>query len=93
MKEYKTLVKKLATIDCEIMDLVKRQQEITCLQSKLVKEQKDFDMKLDMKIVQKCTLEKATFAMPSIHFPPDTSPQAHPVAKNTVPHSWPLVGK
>ena len=31
--------------------------------------------------------------MPSIHIPPETSPQAHPVGKMTVPHSWPLVGK
>ena len=38
VQEYKTLVKKLATIDFEIMDLVKRHQEITHLQSKLIKE-------------------------------------------------------
>ena len=51
-------------------------------------------MKLDRKIVQKCTLEKAKLAiLPSIHIPPETSLQAHPVAKITVPHSWPLVGK
>ena len=37
IQEYKTLVKKLATIDFEIMDLVKRHQEITCLRSKLIK--------------------------------------------------------
>ena len=78
IKEYKTLVKKLATIDFEIMDLVKRCQEITCLQSKLIKEWKDIDMKLDKKIVQKCTLEKVKFAiLPSIHIPPQdisTSP-------------------
>ena len=40
--EYKTLVKKLATIDFEIMDLVKRHQEITHLQSKLIKEQQEY---------------------------------------------------
>ena len=76
------------------MDLVKRHQEITCLQSKLIKEWKNIDMKLDKKIVQKCTLEKAKFAiLPSIHIPPNTSPQAHPLAKNTVPHSWPQIAK
>ena len=37
------------------MDLVKRSQEIICLQSKLIKEWKNIDMKLDKKIVQKCT--------------------------------------
>ena len=93
-KGIQTLVKKLATTDFEIMALVKRCQEITHLQSKLIKEQKDIDMKLDKKIVQKCTLEKAKFAiLPSIHIHPQTSEQAHPVAKITVPHSWPLVGK
>ena len=51
-------------------------------------------MKLDKKIVQKCTLEKAKFAiLPGIHIPPNTSPQAYPLAKNTVPHSWPQIGK
>ena len=76
------------------MDLVKRRQEITHLQSKLIKERKNIDMKLDKKIVQKCTLEKAKFAiLPSIHIPQKSSSQAHPRAKNTVPHSWPLIGK
>ena len=51
-------------------------------------------MKLDKKIVQKCTLEKAKFAiLPSIHIPSYTSPQAHPLAKNTVPYSWPQIAK
>ena len=64
------------------------------MQRKLIKEWKDIDMKLDKKIVQKCTLEKTKFAiLPSIHIPPETSPQAHPGAKITVPSSWPLVGK
>ena len=49
IQEYKTLVKKLATIDFKIMDLVKRCQEITHLQSKLIKEWKNIDMKLDKK--------------------------------------------
>ena len=78
IKEYKIL----ATIDFKIMDLVQRCQEITHLQSKLIKEWKNIDMKLDKKIVQKCTFEKAKFAiLPSIHIPPNTSPQAHPLAK------------
>ena len=64
------------------MDLVKRCQEITHLQSKLIKECKNIDIKLDKKIVQKCTFEKAKFAMlPSIHMPPNTSPQTHQLAK------------
>ena len=84
IQEYKTLVKKLATIDFEIMDLVKRHQEITHLQSKLIKECKNIDMQLDKKIVQKCTFEKAKFAMlPSINMPPNTSPQAQQFTKKT----------
>ena len=47
-------------------------------------------MKLDKKIVMKCTLEKAKFAIfPSIYIPPETSPQTNPVAKITVSQSWP----
>ena len=94
IKEYKTLVKKLAAIDLEIMDLVKRRQEITSLQSKLIKEWKDIDMKLDKKIVTKCSLEKAKFAiLPSIHIPSKTSPHPSPVVQIAVPYSWPLVSK
>ena len=51
-------------------------------------------MKLDKKIVMKCTLEKAKFAtLPSIHISPETSPQANTVAKITVSQSWPPVSK
>ena len=76
------------------MDLAKRCQEITSMQSKLIKEWKDIDTKLDKKIVMKCTLEKAKFAiLSSIHIPPQTSPQANLVAKITVPQSWPSVSK
>ena len=94
IQEYKTLVKKLATIDFKIMDLVKRHQEITHLQSKLIKECKNIDIQLDKKILQKCTFEKAKFAMlPSINMPPNTSPQAQQFTKKPVPHSWQHIGK
>ena len=76
------------------MDLVKRHQQITNLQSKLVKEQRDIDMKLDKKIVTKCSLEKAKFViLPSIHIPAKTSPQPNPVVQITVPCSWPPSSK
>ena len=76
------------------MDLVKRHQEITSLQSKLIKEWKDIDMKLGKKIVMKCTLEKEKSAiLPSIHIPPKTFAQANPVAKVTISQSWPPVSK
>ena len=82
IQEYKTLVKKLAIIDFEIMDLVKRRQEITHFQSKLIKECKNIDIQLDKKILQKCSFEKAKFAMsPSIDMPPNTSPQVQQVTK------------
>ena len=84
IQEYKTLVKKLATIDFKIMDLVKRYQEITRLQSKLIKECKNIDIQLDKKILQKCSFEKAKFAiLPSIDMPPNTSPQAQQFTKKT----------
>ena len=52
-------------------------------------------MKLEKKIVQKCSFEKAKCAvLPSIHMPPNTSPQAHQLAKKKpVPHTWPHIGK
>ena len=51
-------------------------------------------MKLDKKIVQKCTFRECKFAiLPSIHIPPNTSPQAHQLAKKRVHHSWPHIGK
>ena len=76
------------------MDLVKRHQQITNLQSKLIKEWKDIDMKLDKKVVIKSSLENAKFAiLPSIHFPAKTSPHPSPVVQITVPHSWPPVSK
>ena len=76
------------------MDLVKRHQEITHLQCKLIKECKNIDIQLDKKIVQKCTFEKAKFAMlPSINVPTNTSPQAQQFTKKTVPHTWQHIGK
>ena len=51
-------------------------------------------MKLDKKIIMKCSLEKAKFPiLPSIHIPDKTSLQPNPVAQITVAHSWPLVSK
>ena len=51
-------------------------------------------MKLDKKIVMKCSLEKAKFAiLPSIHIPAKTSPQPNPVVQITEPCSWPPVSK
>ena len=76
------------------MGLVKRHQQITNLQSKLIKEWKDIDMKLDKKIVMKCSLKRAKFAiLSSIHILAKTSPQPNPAAKITVACSWPLVSK
>ena len=51
-------------------------------------------MKLDKKIVMKCSLEKAKFAiLPSIHIPAETSQKPNPVVQITVACSWPLVSK
>ena len=37
---YKTVVKSLATIDMEIMELIRRRQEIAKMQSQLIQEKK-----------------------------------------------------
>ena len=55
---YKTVVKSLATIDMEIMELIRRRQEITKMQSQLIQGKKNVEQKLDMKIIAKCNLEK-----------------------------------
>ena len=55
---YKTVVKSLATIDMEIMELIRRRQEITKMQSQLIQEKKSVEQKLDMKLIAKCNLEK-----------------------------------
>ena len=64
------------------------------MQSKLIKECKNIDIQFNKKILQKCSFEKAKFAMlPSIDIPPNTSPQAQQFTKNPVPHSWQHIGK
>ena len=76
------------------MDLVKRCQQYQICKVNSLKEQKDIDMKLDKKIVTKCSLEKAKFAiLPSFHIPTKTSPQPNPVVQITVAHSWPPLSK
>ena len=56
--EYVTIEKRLGTLDMEKMELVYRRQEITKLQSEIIKELKTIDAKLDQNISQKCRLEK-----------------------------------
>ena len=76
------------------MDLVKRRQEITHLQSKLINERKNIDIQLDKKILQKCTFEKAKFAiLPAIYIPPNTCPRAQQLTKKPLPHSWQHIHK
>ena len=56
--EYVTIEKFVVTLDVEKMELVKRRQEITKIQSEIIKEIKTIDVKLDQNILQKCRLEK-----------------------------------
>ena len=56
--QYKTVVKSLAVIDIEIMELTQRRLEINKLQSQLIQEKKNLEKNLDMKIMAKCSLEK-----------------------------------
>ena len=57
-REYTTIVKALARADLHIMDLIRRQQEITKLQCELTQEKKSIDHKLDCRIATKCRLEQ-----------------------------------
>ena len=56
--EYVTIEKLLGSLDLEKMELVKRRQEITKIQSEIIKELKTIDAKIDQNISQKCRLEK-----------------------------------
>ena len=56
--EYVAIEKFVGSLDLEKMELVNRRQEITKLQSEIVKELKTIDAKLDQNISQKCRLEK-----------------------------------
>ena len=62
---YTTIVKGLAGADLDIMDLIRRHQEITKLQC----QKKAIDQKLDVKIALKCRLEQQKAAIfPNIKF-------------------------
>ena len=62
-KAYTTIVKGLAGADLDIMELIRRCQEITKLQCQLIQEKKAIDRKLDVKIALKCRLEKQKAAI------------------------------
>ena len=70
--EYVTIEKRLGTLDMEKMELVYRRQEITKLQSEIIKELKTIDTKLDENILQKCRLEKRKLQLLPIIEPPVT---------------------
>ena len=52
------IVKSLASVEIEIIELMKRHQHITKQQSELIKEKKSIDLKLDEAITKQCYLEK-----------------------------------
>ena len=61
--EYVTIEKSIANLDVEKMELIKSRQEITRLQSEIIKELKSIDAKLDSYILQKFQLEKRKFQL------------------------------
>ena len=61
--EYVTIEKSIANLDVERMELIKRRQDITKLQSEIIKELKSIDAKLDSNILQKFQLEKRKFQL------------------------------
>ena len=62
-KAYTTIVKGLAGADLDIVDLIRRCQEITKLQCQLIQQKKAIDWKLDVKIALKCRLEQQKAAI------------------------------
>ena len=57
------IVKSLTSVEIEITELMKRCQHITKLQSKLIKEKKLIDLKLDEAIAKQCYLEKTKYQL------------------------------
>ena len=61
--EYVTIEKSIANLDMEKMELIKRREDITKLQSEIIKELKSIDAKLDSNVLQKFQLEKRKFQL------------------------------
>ena len=83
-KAYTIIVKGLAGTNLDIMDLIRRCQEITKLQCQLIQEKKAIDQKLDVKIALKCRLEQQKAAiLPNVKIlsPPVSSPNDKVVPK------------
>ena len=65
--EYVAIEKFVGSLDLEKMELVNRRQEITKLQSEIIKELKTIDAKLDQNSSQKCRLEKKKITIVTHH--------------------------
>ena len=90
-KTYTTIVKSLAGADLDIMDLIRRCQEITKLQCQLIQEKKAIDQKLDVKIALKCRLEQQKAAiLPNVKIP---SPPVSSPNDKVVPKLYPCIIK
>ena len=82
----------MATADLDIMDLIRRQQEITKLQCELIQEKKSIDHKSDCRIATKCRLEQqkadilSCVKIPSAHVASLNEPK-----QKIVPKSYPCV--
>ena len=55
---YKSIIKSITSLEIDITEMMKRHQQITKLQSELIKEKKLIDLKLDEAIAKHCYLEK-----------------------------------
>ena len=91
-REYTTIVKALAGVNLDIMDLIHRWQEITKLQCELIQEKKAIDHKLDCRSATKCRLEQQKADI----LPHVKIPSAHVASPNVpkhkiVPKSYPCV--
>ena len=68
--EYMAIEKRLTSINLENMELIHRRQEITQLQSELIKEKKTCDSKLEINLAQKLKLEKRKLQLLPVIEPP-----------------------
>ena len=62
--KYKMIVKRMKSLEIEIIEMMKRCQHITKLQSELIQKTKFIDFKLDEAIAKHCYLEKTNYELP-----------------------------
>ena len=82
----------MAAADLDIIDLIRRQQEITKSQCELIQEKKSIDHKLECRIATKCRLEQQKAdILPCVKIPSAHVASPNVPKQKIVPKSYPCV--